>query len=131
MTAGFWVARRLRYLDEIPPHKAVRSVTPRVPEPQLSLLSAAAHLGVGGTAGAVYSLLAPKQHRTVLTGALFGVAVWLVGYEAVMPATTDIEPAHRDARQRAASILIAHLIYGAVLGWLTSSSCMASSSRRR
>ena len=117
MTAAFWAARRAGFLDELPPHKAVRSVAPAIPEPGLSWASAIAHLLVGGVAGATYSVL-PERIRGPVTGTVFGLAVWAVGYEGVMPAATEIAPAHRDKRQRALTILVAHVIYGSALGLL-------------
>jgi hypothetical protein len=120
MTGAFWVSRRAALIDEIPPHKAVRSVAPRLPEPELSVASAIAHLLVGGGAGAIYGGAVPQRRHNAATGVLFGLAVWFVGYEGVMPAATDIEPAHRDQRSRAATILVAHIVFGAALGSLMS-----------
>ena len=116
MTIEFWAAWRSPRVDEIPPHKAVRSITQHLNEPQLSWMSALAHLAVGGLAGAAYAVLVPKRLRGIGSGIWFGLAVWATGYEVVMPAVTDIAPAHRDQRSRAATIFIAHIIYGATLG---------------
>jgi uncharacterized membrane protein YagU involved in acid resistance len=116
MTGEFWFAWRVGFLDEVPPHKAIRSVAPEVQEPRLSWVSALAHLAVGGVAGAAYAVLVPERARGIASGMVFGLGLWATGYEVVMPAATDIEPAHRDNRSRAATIFIAHLIFGAVLG---------------
>jgi hypothetical protein len=116
MTGVFLLARRVALLDEVPPHKAIRSLAPRVPEPRLSVVSGFSHLLVGAIAGIVYGALCPRQLRGALSGAGFGAAVWVVGYEAVMPLATEIPPAHRDVRRRAATIFVAHLVYGATLG---------------
>jgi hypothetical protein len=118
MTAAFWTAHRAGLIDEIPPHKAIRSVTSRIPEPRLSVTSAIAHLAVGAVAGAGYGMLVPARLKGPVSGSLFGLGVWVVGYEAVMPAATDIEPAHRDERTRAATIFVAHLVFGTALGLL-------------
>jgi uncharacterized membrane protein YfcA len=119
MTVEFWLARRGKLIDEVPPHKAIRSVAPHLREPALSSVSAVAHMLVGGVAGAVYGAALPRRLRGALSGALFGIGVWVTGYELVMPAATNIKPAHRDRRERAGTIFVAHLIYGAVLGLLT------------
>jgi len=119
MTGVFWASRGAGYIDEVPPHKAIRSVAPALPEPQLTLTSAVAHLLVGAGAGAVYGAGLPPRFHGTGTGILFGLLVWVVGYEAVMPAATDIRPAHRDSRPRAATILVAHIVYGAALGIVT------------
>jgi hypothetical protein len=120
MTVEFFVARRARLIDEIPPHKAIRSVAPDLKEPRRSVTSGVAHLLVGGGAGAVYGIAVPRRLRGWATGLFFGIAVWAIGYEAVMPAATDIRPAHRDRPSRAVTIFLAHLIYGGALGVLMS-----------
>jgi hypothetical protein len=120
MTVEFVLARRARLLDEIPPHKAIRSVVPGLKEPGRSVTSGFAHLLVGGGAGAVYGAVMPQRLRGWATGLAFGIVVWAIGYEAVMPAATDIRPAHRDHPSRAATIFVAHLIYGAALGAILS-----------
>jgi hypothetical protein len=120
MSGEFLAARRARLIDELPPHKAIRSVAPSLPEPRLSRISAVAHLLIGGGAGACYATVLPRKARGPISGIVFGISVWLAGYEAVMPVVTDIPPAHRDQRGRAGTILLAHLIYGAVLGTVLS-----------
>jgi ABC-type xylose transport system permease subunit len=115
MTAEFRAAWRAGLIDEIPPHKAIRSVTSRLSEPRLSFVSAIAHLLVGGVAGSFYGVLVPRRMQSLASGTLFGLAVWAIGYELLMPAATDIAPAHRDQRSRAATIVIAHVIFGAAL----------------
>jgi len=120
MTIEFFVARRARLLDEIPPHKAIRSVAPDLKEPGRTVASGVAHLLVGGGAGAVYGALVPQRLHGWATGLLFGIGVWAIGYEGVMPAATDIPPAHRDRQSRAATIFVAHLIYGGALGAILS-----------
>lgn len=117
MTAEFLLARRAELIDEIPPHKALRSVTTNLREPRLSWLSGVTHLAVGAVAGAIYGATMPERARGPVSGTIFGIGVWLAGYEFAMPAATDIAPAHRDFTRRAATIFVAHLIYGASLGW--------------
>lgn len=126
MTGEFWLARRARVIDELPPHKAIRSVTSRLPEPRLSLVAAIAHLMVGAGAGAVYGALTPQRLRGWRSGVIFGIGVWATGYEIVMPRATSMPPAHRDDRKRVVTILVAHLIYGSALGLV-----LASIGRRR
>lgn len=116
MTGVFLVARRVSLLDEVPPHKAIRSLAPQLPEPRLSLISGFAHLLVGAIAGIAYGTLVPLRFRCSFSGAAFGAAVWAAGYEAVMPLVTEMPPAHRDLKRRAGTIFAAHLVYGAALG---------------
>ncbi len=118
MTMVFWGARVAGLLDEVPPHKAMRSLMPERREPELSLLSGAAHIAVGASLGSAFTVLDRRPCSRVAAGLLFGMGAWLVGYEVVMPATTDIAPAHRDRRARALVIFIAHIVYGYALGSL-------------
>ena len=116
MTVVFWVARAGRLIDEVPPHKAIRSVTKHLREPRLSLVSGVAHILVGAAAGAIFGVVVPRERQGPLTGLLFGLGVWVAGYEVVMPSATDIAPAHRDRRRRALVIFAAHVVFGTVLG---------------
>jgi hypothetical protein len=116
MTAVFWVARASKLIDEVPPHKAIRSVTRHLREPSLSLVSGGAHILVGAAAGAIFGLVVPRKRQGPLTGLLFGLGVWVTGYEVVMPSATDIAPAHRDRRRRALVIFAAHVVFGTILG---------------
>jgi hypothetical protein len=121
MTAIFLMGRAAGTLDEVPPRKVARRLAPRSGEPALSMLGAAVHLLIGAGSGAAYALLSPRIARGAGTGALYGVALWAIGYEVVMPAVTDLVPAHRDRRRRALTILLAHTVYGTVLGRAVSS----------
>jgi hypothetical protein len=116
MTGEFWLAHRARLIDELPPHKAIRSATSDLDEPQLSLVAGIAHLMIGGAAGAIYGAVVPSRLRGALSGAAFGLAVWATGYEIVMPTATEMPPAHRDDRRRVGTIFVAHIVYGAALG---------------
>jgi hypothetical protein len=120
MSVGLLAASWAGWIDEWPPHKAARSLANDPPEPTASWVGAGIHALIGAGAGAAYAAAVPKRSRGAISGMVFGLAVWMVGYEIVMPAATDLPPAHRDRRDRAAVILVVHLIYGAVLGILTS-----------
>jgi uncharacterized membrane protein YagU involved in acid resistance len=85
-------------------------------EPRQTQVATIAHYLVGGTAGAVYQIATRRFPRGVTSGVLFGLLVWLLGYEVVMPAATGMPKAHKDNRRRAIAILLAHIVYGAALG---------------
>jgi uncharacterized membrane protein YagU involved in acid resistance len=116
MTATFAWAQRIGAIGQLPPNKAVTAIRPDLDDRSQTRWASIAHLLVGGSAGAAYAVLTRAMPRGMATGALFGVGVWLVGYELVVPALTDMPRAHKDDRRRAATILFAHLVYGSALG---------------
>src|ERR1700712_5033857 len=120
MTAIFLIERDRGLIDEIPPRKIVRSVARTLHEPKLSAASAITHLLIGGASGALYGATMPPRRSGALSGALFGILLWAIGYEAVMPAATGLPPAHRDDRARAISIFVAHIVFGTALGLVMS-----------
>jgi uncharacterized membrane protein YagU involved in acid resistance len=97
-----------------PPQRIVSQLLPREPVPARRAWAVALHLGIGASAGVVYALT--RRHRGPLSGALFGLAVWAVGYEVLVPLIGVLPPAHDDDPGRRAALLQAHLVYGAMLG---------------
>lgn len=85
----------------------------RLSERQTTALTLAAHFAMGATAGAALAALRPQWRRRVWCGPAFGVLVWLVNYQGVMPALGLMRPVHRHPPHRAALTLIAHLVWGA------------------
>ena len=53
-----------------------------------------------------------------MLGATYGFLVWAAGYEGWVPMLGILPPAHRDRRSRVATMMLAHLVYGSVLGRL-------------
>lgn len=54
--------------------------------------------------------------RNIWTGATYGFVVWNAGYEGWLPLLGILPPAHRDARGRAITMLVAPTVYGVALG---------------
>jgi uncharacterized membrane protein YagU involved in acid resistance len=83
---------------------------------ELALL---AHFGFGGLAGTLYGALSGLIPLPgAAAGALYSLLVWAVNYLGLLPAAglyraPDYEPARRHAM-----MVAAHLVWGAVLGWL-------------
>jgi hypothetical protein len=86
----------------------------------LDALTVAAHLAFGLVAGALYALTVGKWHvpkvPAGLRGAAFGTAVWASSYWGVLPSLGIMPPPHRDERSRPMVMLVAHWIYGGLLG---------------
>ena len=123
-----FAAQRAGRLGEMPPRKIARfTVLPArghtAPRRAKDALGALAHLAFGAAAGSVFEGL--HRGRTPrrglggpLLGAAFGAGVWLVSYAGWVPALGILPPPHRDRADRQAFMLIAHLVYGSVLGAL-------------
>jgi uncharacterized membrane protein YagU involved in acid resistance len=107
---------------EQPPKRLVRTAARRLGLPARRHgpvtwpVTAAAHLGFGAACGAVYATVVSRS--TVGYGSAFGLAVWAVSYPGWIPAVGVLPPPHRDNPRRAWTMLIGHVVYGAVLGAL-------------
>jgi hypothetical protein len=85
-----------------------------------SVVAPVAHLAFGAAGAMAYGLLrqlVPRVSRISL-GVAFGLAVWAVSYEGWIPALRILPPAEDDRRGRPAVMVVAHVVYGLVLGWL-------------
>ena len=82
-------------------------------------LAIISHFSFGAGAGAVFSLLADViPLSSPAAGAVYGMLVWGVNYLGLLPATglyraPDYEPVRRHAM-----MILAHLVWGSVLGLL-------------
>jgi len=95
------VATRAAELAGVP----VRSASQR------RALTAALHAGFGVGAGALYGAL-PKRPPAVL----YATGIYAVSYAGWVPALGAMPPPSRDDPRRQVATLVAHLVYGAVLG---------------
>ncbi|ROS75401.1 hypothetical protein EDF32_1810 [Cellulomonas sp. PhB143] len=119
MTAWLLAAQAAGLLERQPPRLITDHLLPhgdRTPGHAATMLS---HVAYGVGAGLAYQALVPRSRRDALTGAGYGIALWAAGYEGWVPALGILPPAHRDDRRRAATMLTAHLVYGASLGRLS------------
>jgi hypothetical protein len=123
MSAVMLVAQRLGLLGKAPPAKitdaalgAVRVIASRR---ERKALTGLAHLGFGAGVGALFSLVRPAQPtpaRAAVEGAAFATAVWGLSYAGWVPALGIMPPPSRDRPGRPATMLVAHWVFGAVLG---------------
>lgn len=123
MTAAMIVAQKLGLLGKAPPSKITDAALDAAGVPatanQRRALTAIAHLGFGAASGALYSSLRPGRpslRRAALEGAVFGTAVWAASYAGWVPALGILPPPNDDRKDRQATMVIAHWIFGAVLG---------------
>ncbi|HMJ51409.1 MAG TPA: FAD-dependent oxidoreductase [Polyangiaceae bacterium] len=124
MSAAMLVEKKLGLLGEPPPKKIVRALrrrggilgTSREAENAATLL---AHWGFGIASGALFGLLHGGRRgtaRSSLLGASYGAAVWAVNYSGWIPALGIMRAPHRDRPLRPTSMVLAHLVFGSVLG---------------
>jgi hypothetical protein len=79
------------------------------------------HFGFGIGSGALFGLLhrrLPFRVPGALHGMLFACIIWATSYQGWIPALGIMPPASEDRPDRPRIMLLAHLIYGALLGTL-------------
>ena len=76
----------------------------------------AAHFGFGAAMGLAYQAAKPLLPGPPwLGGMLFGTGVWAVNYLKVLPSLGLYPPPEQDRDARTATMVAAHLVYGAAL----------------
>jgi uncharacterized membrane protein YagU involved in acid resistance len=125
MSAVMLAARRTRVMrSRQPPEEIVERASARAGlaagPAELRPVAAAAHLAFGAAAGAVFALVArgPRIAR-LAEGLAFGAGVWFVSYRGWLPELGLMPDGARDEPERQATMLVAHLVYGAALGVVT------------
>jgi hypothetical protein len=127
MSVEMVAARRLGFIEELPPHVITARALARAPGPGPSSHAGSrgagwlAHLAFGTTMGAVYGLLF-RPRRSVpagVSGVGYGLCLWLASYVGALPILGLLPPPHEDRSGRPATMIPAHIIYGAVVGVLT------------
>ena len=84
----------------------------------------AAHLLAGAAFGVLYAVVFRHLATAIpapMRGLVFGLSVWFVSYQGVAPALNLLPPATDDVRARQATNVIAHAVFGGVLGLLSGS----------
>ncbi|MDQ1512606.1 MAG: hypothetical protein QOC59_448 [Microbacteriaceae bacterium] len=101
-----------------PPVLIVRKFLPNLPEPLVQAASWTAHFGYGVAGGVLHDVLL-RARPTPANGVAFALALWAASYEGWVPVAGVLPPAHADDRRRVATMIAAHVVYGATLGALT------------
>ena len=79
------------------------------------------HFDIGMMNGLLFGLLSCRAKLPVpraVQGAIFGVLVWAVAYRGWIPWLKVMPPPEKDRPDRQITLIVAHLVYGATLGWL-------------
>jgi hypothetical protein len=146
MSLAMLAAKKTGLLGKVPPKKITQATLRALGLPRAhrrdDLVTSLAHVGYGMGGGGLFALLARQLRRRqvevsrsvssrVLAGAAFGVGVWALSYAGWVPALGIMAPPHRDRPGRPTSMVLAHLIYGAVVGAAASPRDTQSSSGLR
>ncbi|MFC5380311.1 DUF6789 family protein [Aquipuribacter nitratireducens] len=123
MSAVVWGARGAGLLGTAPPRRltdrALQAIGVDLPEPARRAATAVDHAVFGAVAGGAWGVIDPLVPAAVprwLAGAGYGLAVWASAYLGWVPAVRAMPSAEDDRRDRAVSMVVAHLVYGVVLG---------------
>lgn len=117
--------RRLPFWERgaLPPRRITTTITrqlginKKLDEPEMTMAILVSHFGFGAVGGALYAPLAAKRREpAAIKGAAFGILVWAVSYLGWLPASGLLQ--ERSPR-RHTMMIVAHLVWGIVLGMLT------------
>ena len=127
MSAVMLAAGRLGLMGEQPPDRMsgwlLAGVDPIHREEKQDAVASALHLAIGASLGVVFAVLRrvlPAVRRRG-AGPVFGLGVWAAAYAGILPGIGLMPPPRRDRTDRQLSMVLAHLVFGAVLGLLTRS----------
>jgi hypothetical protein len=124
MSAVMIAGNRAGLMREQPPvtitRSAFREAGVERPSALAAAIAPASHLAFGAAGGVTYGLMRPLAPRISgrLLGIAFGLTVWVVSYKGWIPAFRILPSPEADRPGRPSVMVVAHLVYGAVLGWL-------------
>jgi len=123
MSLFMLAARRANWLGKPPPQKLterfLRGLGHRPRRATSGPLTALNHAAFGAAAGIPFALAAARLRTTggrTLAGSVYGALVWSVMYQGLLPALDLMPEPRRDRPGRPSAMVVAHLVYGAVLG---------------
>jgi len=112
---------------EAPPREVIdRTVTKgtngnsaAVGERERDVATTVAHFAFGAAAGMLYGIAHKSQRATLMTGIMYGLSVWALAYGVVLPSLGLHRAAQDDTEDRNQVLIASHVVWGAVLGYLT------------
>lgn len=127
MSAVMWSAQRAGFVGKQAPKQVVQrslGAAGQSPADESShnATSLVVHFAFGGATGAIYGALAERlrlDRAPIVTGIAFGLVVWAATYKVTFPLLHVMPPPERDRPGRARTMVLAHVVYGAVLGGRT------------
>ncbi len=124
MSSVMLAAGRLGLMRKHPPERIVERGAIagglRMTEDQQNALASVLHLLFGAAVGAAFGLMARLSRPAMpeLLAVPWALGVWAVSYFGWVPALRILPPPTEDAPGRAWTMLVAHLVFGLVLGGL-------------
>ena len=125
MTVAMELGRRGGLLRRLPPEEitdrllasAGTTVAKRDHRQSVAIL---VHLATGAALGAIYAVLPPHDRLThrIGLGATYGLGVYTLNYAGLAPKLRLMPPPSQDRPGRQVTTLVAHLVFGATLGFL-------------
>ena len=127
MSVPIVIGDRVGLIDRMPPEVVHDQVIERATEetdvapPANAAVWTVSHLAYGAVCGALYEAI-PGSLRPdrLVTGVLYGLIVWAVGYLGYLPALHLYPSVKRDSGTRSAIMIGAHILFGGTLAGLTS-----------
>jgi uncharacterized membrane protein YagU involved in acid resistance len=126
MSIPMLLAGRLGVMGTQPPEAIVQRTlgwTSRLPwrTAETDALSSAAHVGFGAAAGIGFALARQALPAASLPGAgiVYALGIWASAYLGWVPAMGILPRADRDRPGRPIVMIVAHIVYGVILGLLT------------
>lgn len=120
MSIVMFGAQKLGMLPVMPPEEVTGDVMALagadLDEGSRNVLSTISHVGYGAAAGAVYEMLVPARARGVGSGIVFGAALYSGSYLGWLPALGLNPSGQGRPNAKSASMLLAHVVFGVVLG---------------
>jgi hypothetical protein len=118
MSGVLLLAKKTGMLGEPPPRKLFRKTLTRLfgrrPHPTVTDAGAlASHFAYGAAVGAPFALI---PRAGLMSGALWGLAIWAGSYMGWIPAVGLMPPPSRDRPGRPAAMILAHIVFGTTLG---------------
>lgn len=127
MSLAMLAAQRSGMLGRLPPHELMTKAMARtgtaddVGPQERQRLGWVVHFAFGAAAGALYAVLR-RLLRTpgppVAHGIGWGLLVWLISYGGWIPALRLLPAPTKDNPDRPVAMVAAHVVFGAVLGWV-------------
>lgn len=124
MSAFMLAAGKAGLMGEQPPDKIAGAVLDAADihmreEEEQDALAMLLHFGFGISCGALFGVLhrrLPFRVPAALEGMIFAFLIWATSYQGWIPALGIMPPASRDHPRRPLTMILAHFIYGALLG---------------
>lgn len=106
--------------EEITEHAAEKAgVESASRGPALDAATLVSHFGFGASAGAGYAPFANNLPLPwLIAGPLYGFSVWFTSYKGWLPAAQLLPPAEDNPPAVNRMMILAHLVWGGVLGWI-------------